>query len=75
MSDVLISVLPYILSFPVTDSILCGAKIGSGHLISSHLGTESLHCPVSKQILLGTPFNLCADEHEYETSEPRFVVF
>lgn len=33
-SAVLINVLPYIRSLPVTDRMLCSAKTGSGHLIS-----------------------------------------
>lgn len=32
--EVLIKVLPYKRSLPVTDNTLCSGKIGSGHLIS-----------------------------------------
>lgn len=62
-------------SLPVTDKILCGAKIGSLHLISSHLGETSLHSPDSKQVRFVGPFSLCEFEHENTASEPTYVVF
>lgn len=73
VSEVRISVLPYMRSLPVTDRMLCGANVGSGQRISSHFGVESLQEPLSRHVRFGMPLSLCELVQEYRTSDPKWV--